>query len=304
VPWYWAQLLEGRTIRFERLPEDLPEAAVKEREYVRRTGMQSQLTVPIAVGGRYVSALATAAFRGRRVWSDATVARARTVGQILANAVYRQRTEAELRARLAEIRELQARLETERVGGVRTYQVDARIVAATNRDLPRAIAEGRFREDLYYRLAAFPIVVPALRERREDIPLLVWAVIDRRQADLGRHIQRVPKRAMEALVSYAWPGNVRELQQVVERALILSPGPTLQLEESFAPAGPGAGGLRADRLDQVERAHILRVLERCGWRIDGQGHAAEVLRLHPNTLRSRMQRLGIKRPAPQASPRR
>jgi formate hydrogenlyase transcriptional activator len=436
VPWYWEQLLEGRTIRFERLPDDLPEAAVREREYARQTGMQSQLTVPIAVGGRYVCALATAAFRARRVWSDATVARTRMVGQILANAVCRQRAEAELQARLAEIRGLQARLEAEnvylreevdraqdfdeivgrsaalrkvlaqvaqvaptgatvlllgetgtgkellaralhdrsprrsrplvrvncaalpatlieselfghergaftgatagkpgrfeladggtlfldeigelpvevqgkllrvleggqfeRVGGVRTHRVDVRIVAATNRDLLRAVAEGRFRDDLYYRLSAFPILLPPLRERREDIPLLVWAVVDRRQADLGRHIQRVPKRVMEALVSYAWPGNVRELQHVVERALILSPGPTLRLEESFAPAGPGADGGRADRLDQVDRAHIVRVLERCGWRIDGRGHAAEILGLHPNTLRSRMQRLGITRPA-------
>jgi transcriptional regulator of acetoin/glycerol metabolism len=109
---------------------------------------------------------------------------------------------------------------------------------------------------------------------------------------------------MEALVSYAWPGNVRELQHVVERALILSPGPALQLEESFAPVGPGAGGARADRLDQVDRAHILRVLERCGWRIDGRGHAAEILGLHPNTLRSRMHRLGIARPASRSASRR
>jgi len=167
-----------------------------------------------------------------------------------------------------------------------------RLVAATNRDLLRAIAEGRFRDDLYYRVATFPIQVPALRDRREDIPLLVWSIIERRQVALGRRIDTVPKRVMDALIHYSCPGNVRELQNVIERALILSPGPALRLEEPLAaPARP-----TPDRLDEIEREHIRRMLDRCGWRINGAGNAAAVLGLEPSTLRSRMQKLGIRRP--------
>jgi transcriptional regulator with GAF, ATPase, and Fis domain len=192
--------------------------------------------------------------------------------------------------------------EFERVGGSRTHRVDVRIIAATNRDLARAIAEGRFREDLYYRLSAFPIAVPPLRDRREDIPLLVWAIIERRQATLGRRIERVPQRVMDALARRAWPGNVRELENVIERALILSTGPTLALEEFFSASGGGSARPGADRLEHVEREHIRQVLERCQWRINGPGHAAELLGLHPNTLRSRMAKLGIRRPARPAAP--
>jgi transcriptional regulator with GAF, ATPase, and Fis domain len=187
--------------------------------------------------------------------------------------------------------------EFERVGGARTHKVDVRVVVATNRDLARAVREGRFRDDLYYRVAAFPVHVPALRERREDIPLLVWSIIERRQAALDRRIDTVPKRVMDALMHYDWPGNVRELQNVIERALIVSPGPALQIAEP--PGAPTRS--TPDRLDEVEREHILRVLERCGWRINGEGNAAAVLGLEPSTLRSRMQKLGIRRPArPQA----
>jgi formate hydrogenlyase transcriptional activator len=185
--------------------------------------------------------------------------------------------------------------EFERVGGTRTRRADVRIVAATNRDLGAAIAAGGFREDLYYRLAAFPIQVPALRDRPEDVPLLVWDLIRRRQGPLGRRIEQVPEAAMRGLQSYAWPGNVRELANVVERALILSSGPVLCLEQAFEAAPRVAEP--ADRLDEVERAHVLRTLERTHWRINGPGNAAEVLGLHPNTLRSRMKRLGIARPA-------
>ena len=175
--------------------------------------------------------------------------------------------------------------------------MNARIVAATNRDLGRAMAEGRFREDLYYRLSVFPIQVPPLRERREDIPLLVWACINRRQAQIGRKIERVPARAMAALRAYAWPGNIRELENVIERALILSTGSTLSVEEMLGAAGHRAAvSSPSERLDELDRAHILRVVEACGWRIHGNGNAAEQLGLHPNTLRSRMQKLGITRP--------
>ena len=186
--------------------------------------------------------------------------------------------------------------EFERVGGTRTRRVDVRIVAATNRDLAGAIEAGRFREDLYYRLAAFPIRVPPLRERREDVPLLVWDTIQRRQAELGRRIERVPDAVMRALAGYAWPGNVRELGNVIERALILSAGPTLRLDVEFG-AGPRQAADAPERFADMERAHLLRVLERHRWRINGAGNAAEALGLHPNTLRSRLKRLGVTRPS-------
>jgi transcriptional regulator with GAF, ATPase, and Fis domain len=190
--------------------------------------------------------------------------------------------------------------EFERLGSPRTIRVDVRVIAATNRDLPRAVAEGRFRDDLYYRLGVFPILLPPLRDRREDIPLLAWAMIERLQARLGRRVSRVPKPVMDRLVGYAWPGNVRELGNVVERALILSPGAVLQVEEML----DGAGRRRADRLEEVEREHILHVLERCGWRVDGAGNAAAALGLNPSTLRSRMLKLGIARPTRRAAARR
>ena len=178
---------------------------------------------------------------------------------------------------------------------VRTRKVDVRIVAATNRDLDRAMAEGRFREDLYYRLAAFPIHLPPLRDRREDIPLLVWHHVHRRQAELGRRIKEIPESAMQALTSYAWPGNVRELRNVLDRALVISRTPVLELAQSLAPGIEHKAP--ADALSEVERQHVLHVLNRCGWTINGPGNAADVLGLHPNTLRSRMKKLHIERPA-------
>lgn len=160
------------------------------------------------------------------------------------------------------------------------------------------MTDGGFRKDLYFRLSVFPIELPPLRDRHQDIPLLVWAYINRRQAQLGRRIERMPKRAMDALMAYAWPGNVRELENVIERALILSTGSTLRPEETLGAVARGAAGQPVlERLDDVERAHIRRVLESCGWTIDGKGHGAEKLGLHPNTLRSRMERLGITRPS-------
>jgi transcriptional regulator with GAF, ATPase, and Fis domain len=451
LPWYHATVARGETLRFERLPDDLPAEAVHEKEMVERTGLKSNLTVPIAVGGQPVLVLATGAIRAFRAWPDEVVERVRLVGQILASALHRKRVESELRAAVAaleqaraaleehleEIRRLTEHLEAEnvylrtearreagfdaivgqsplildvltrvtqvaptsssvlllgetgtgkellahaihdksprrsaplvtvncaalpphlieselfghekgaftgaiaakagrfeladggtlfldeigelsadlqvkllrflqngefeRVGSSRTRKVDVRIVAATNRDLARAMADGGFRADLYFRLSVFPIQVPPLRDRREDIPLLVWASINRRQAGLGRRIEQVPKRAMEALKAYAWPGNVRELENVIERALILTTGSTLRLDETLGAAPRGAIGQPSlERLDHVERAHIRRVLAACDWKIDGKDHAAEKLGLHPNTLRSRMQKLGISRPA-------
>jgi transcriptional regulator with GAF, ATPase, and Fis domain len=184
--------------------------------------------------------------------------------------------------------------EFERVGAIRTRKVDVRVIAATNRDLERALADGSFRKDLYYRISTFPIRLPPLRDRREDIPLLVWDLIHRRQHELGRRIERVPESAMRALCSYAWPGNIRELGNVIERGLILSQGPALQLD-AFIKSQAGAPEI-SDHADAVERAHFVRVLERCGWRITGQGNAAESLGLRPSTLRSRLKKLGVVRP--------
>jgi formate hydrogenlyase transcriptional activator len=174
-------------------------------------------------------------------------------------------------------------------------------VAATNRDLTEALRDGRFRSDLYYRIGVFPIELPPLRDRRDDIPLLVWYFIQSRQRALGRTIERVPRAAMDRMVAYDWPGNVRELQNVIDRALILSPGPVLRVEEALGsgpstPRGPGREAATTDRLADTERAHILRVLERCTWRIEGRGQAANRLGLRPSTLRNRMKKLGIRRP--------
>jgi formate hydrogenlyase transcriptional activator len=435
-PWFHSRLVAGEIIRIERLPDDLPRDAVAELEYAGQTGFKSTLAIPIAVGGRYVCALTTGTFRSPCTWAEPVVEQVRLVGQILANALYRQRAELSLRASLDEVRRLKDRLETEnvylreetesdhgfdeivgrsrvmrdvlaraaqvaptgstvlllgetgsgkdllarfvhsrsprrdrilvkvncaalpptlveselfghergaftgasatrigrfevadggtlfldevgelpievqakllrvlqdgefeRVGASRGRKVDVRVVAATNRDLERSIAAGRFREDLYYRLSVFPLRLPPLRERREDIPLLVWAIVARRQADMGRHIETIPRRVMEALMAYAWPGNVRELENVIERGLILSPGSTLHLDEAQSRApGRAAAPPDTERMDRVERAHILAVLGRSAWIIDGPGHAAETLGLHPNTLRSRMKKLGIRRP--------
>jgi len=184
--------------------------------------------------------------------------------------------------------------EFERVGGTRTQRVDVRVVAATNRNLERAIAEGRFREDLFYRLSVFPLQLPPLRERREDIPPLVWDLIHRRQDKLERKIERVSEEAMQALTRYSWPGNIRELANVIERALILSRGPELRLDAFLASIRPHARP--SERLDEVERAHFVRVLERCNWRITGAGNAAEALGMRPSTLRSRLKKLGVARP--------
>jgi transcriptional regulator with GAF, ATPase, and Fis domain len=186
--------------------------------------------------------------------------------------------------------------EFERVGSSRTRRVDVRVIAATHRDLEADVADGRFRADLYYRLNVFPIVLPALRERREDVPHLVWFFIHRHQRRFGRCIAKVPESVMHALQQHAWPGNVRELGNVVERALIQSTGDTLQLDDGFGRVrrSLSAGSApSADRLDSIQRAHIESVLADCGWRINGTNNAAERLGLHPNTLRFRMKKLGI-----------
>jgi formate hydrogenlyase transcriptional activator len=188
--------------------------------------------------------------------------------------------------------------EFERVGSSRTKKVDVRIIAATHRDLEAAVAEGSFRADLYYRLSVYPIRLPSLAERIEDIPRLVWFFIHRHQRELGRVITHVPQSVMETLKQYAWPGNVRELENVIERAMISSNGDTLQLDEPLRFASRAAAfAAPSDNLDEMQRVHIESVLQRCGWRINGRGNAAERLGVHPNTLRFRMKKLGVAGPA-------
>ncbi len=186
--------------------------------------------------------------------------------------------------------------EFERVGAARTTKVVVRIIAATNRDLPAAVAQGQFRADLYYRLGVFPIHMPALRERREDVPLLAWFFITRKQSKLRKRIETIPQPAMNALTSYPWPGNVRELENVIERALILSAGPTLYVDELWARGAPHAPADESNSLASLERSHILAVLRACEWRVNGAGNAAARLGLNPSTLRFRMKKLAIERP--------
>ena len=184
----------------------------------------------------------------------------------------------------------------ERVGSSHAQTVDVRIIGATHRDLAASVADGRFRADLYYRLNVFPIRLPPLRDRREDIPSLVWSIIRRRQTALRRHVTTVTDDTMTILQQHSWPGNVRELENVVERALIHSTGDTLMLRDrNLEACVVGAPG---DSLVSVERSHIEGVLRECGWRINGFGNAAERLGLHPNTLRFRMKKLGIVRREP------
>lgn len=198
--------------------------------------------------------------------------------------------------------ELQAKLlrviqhnEFERLGSSRTIKVDVRIVATTNRNLEEAVKQGRFRQDLYYRLNVFPITVPPLRQRKEDIPLLVQAFVARYARKLGKQITTIQKETLRALQHYSWPGNIRELESIIERAVILCPGPILQLPEKLEIPSlpePAAGGT----LEVLERNQILKVLSETRWRIEGRDGAAAILGLHPSTLRARMHKLGIARP--------
>jgi formate hydrogenlyase transcriptional activator len=188
--------------------------------------------------------------------------------------------------------------EFERLGSTKTLRVNVRLIAASNRDLGKAVAAGTFREDLYYRLNVFPLVVPPLRERPEDIPLLAWIFAKQFGVMLGKPVERIPREVIEALQRYPWPGNVRELRNAIERAIILGDSSTLRL-----PHGPVADYRTQDSLPALEdagrsslRAHILNVLGRTGWRIRGAGGAAEILGLKPTTLEARIKKLGIRRP--------
>ena len=181
----------------------------------------------------------------------------------------------------------------ERLGSPKPVKVNVRVIAATNRDLAKAVAEGRFREDLYYRLNVFPITAPPLRERREDIPLLVWAFVEEFSKAMGKSVEAIAKASLRALQQYPWPGNVRELRNTIERAMILASGPTLRIDPPGAVAIPVSPRLAT--LSEVEREHIQRVLESTDGRIRGAGGAAEILGLPPTTLESRMAKLGLRR---------
>ena len=184
----------------------------------------------------------------------------------------------------------------ERLGSTKPIQVDVRVIAASNRDLEQEIQAGKFRKDLYYRLSVFPITIPPLRERTDDIPLLVWNFIRQFEKRMGKRIESVPKQSLAALQRYPWPGNARELRNVIEHAMIVSPGKSLVVN----PPTPVAAKKSSEKqsLQEVERQHILRVLENTGWRVAGKNGAAKILGLKPTTLEARMRKLGINRPTP------
>jgi formate hydrogenlyase transcriptional activator len=184
----------------------------------------------------------------------------------------------------------------ERLGSPRPITVDTRIIAATHQNLEQRIAEGAFREDLFYRLNVFPIRVPPLRERVEDIPQMVWRFVEEFSEAFGKRVDSIAKESLTALQQYSWPGNVRELRNVVERAMIVATGPRLTIP---VPHSSGAASRRSPKLVDVEKEHIRSVLESTGWRVRGPGGAADRLGLKPTTLETRMARLGLKRPSPQ-----
>jgi Nif-specific regulatory protein len=209
--------------------------------------------------------------------------------------------------------------EFEPVGSNRTIHVDVRIIAATNRDLQQAVQTGRFRADLFYRLNVFPVEMPPLRERVPDIPQLVMFFLDRFAKRFGRELPTVSQATMDRFVNYSWPGNVRELQNIIERSVVVSSGRSLDVDpalmapaapdslpslgQAAAPIGRGVGRGTTDpapsglaTLEDIERNHIMATLERTRWVVEGPSGAARILKLHPNTLRSRMQKLGIRRP--------
>ena len=185
--------------------------------------------------------------------------------------------------------------EFERVGGSKTIKVDARIIAATNRDLKQDVDKGRFREDLWYRLNVFPITTPPLRDRRDDIPVLTDHFVRRFARTLGKPITAISPDTLTKLCQYSWPGNIRELANVIERAVINSRGSVLRLSEDFSPEMETITA-SIKTLEENERDHIIQVLEDLRWRVEGDNGAARVLGINPSTLRTRMGKLGIQRP--------
>ncbi|MBS3953374.1 MAG: sigma 54-interacting transcriptional regulator [Methylomicrobium sp.] len=205
--------------------------------------------------------------------------------------------ELPLNAQVKLLRVLQEK-EIERLGNPKPIKIDVRLVAATNRNLFQEVVEGRFREDLYYRLNAFPIQVPPLRMRKQDIPKLVETFTNEFAKAIGKSIQCVSKASMQRLCNYDWPGNIRELRNVIERAVILANAPILSVDTPHNQMTTKTLAKNdLELLADVERAHILKVLEACGWRVSGQNGAAQRLGLKPTTLESRMKKLGVRRPS-------
>jgi len=201
--------------------------------------------------------------------------------------------------------ELQAKLlrvlqegEFERLGNPKTMKVNVRVIAATNRNLKIAIEKKEFREDLYYRLNVFPIISPPLRDRKEDIPLLVKHFLQKYEGKMGRKISNVEPKVIDSLMAYDWPGNIRELENLVERAMIISPGNTLEYGDwlpSVHLATNNDGKASLQKLDDVEKDHIIDILKKVNWKVSGEKGAAKILGLNPTTLEARMKKLGIKR---------
>jgi formate hydrogenlyase transcriptional activator len=188
--------------------------------------------------------------------------------------------------------------EFERLGSTRTLRVNVRLMAATNRDLAQMVADGRFRNDLYYRLHVFPVLLPPLRDRREDIPRLVRHFTHRFAQRMGKQIEHIPTDVMTALIEYPWPGNIRELENLIERAVILSSGPDLEIPEGepkYAAGNATASG--AATLAAAEREHILRALQETKWVLGGPNGAANRLGVKRSTLQWKMKKLRISRPA-------
>jgi formate hydrogenlyase transcriptional activator len=213
---------------------------------------------------------------------------------------------AELQPKLLRVLQEQ---EFERLGSNKTQRVDVRVVAATNFDLAKLVADRTFRSDLYYRLNVFPIHIPALRERREDVPLLVRYFVQKCSRRLNKTVEYVPAEAMDALVNYDWPGNVRELENLIERAVLLSPGKELRVPlgelkalavpgtgSEFSTLATGAAASSISTLEEAERQHILRALRQTEWRVAGPNGAAKLLGMKRTTLQARMRKLGVRRP--------
>jgi chemotaxis protein methyltransferase CheR len=185
--------------------------------------------------------------------------------------------------------------EFERVGGTTTVKTDVRIIAATNKDLQEEVDHGRFRSDLWYRLSVFPIRVPPLRERTDDIPLLINYFVNKHEKKIGKRFDMISQKTARALQSYSWPGNIRELENLIERAVITSPGGNLQLE---IPSSTHPNDLATEKtkFHEVERKVLLDALNITRWRIEGPRGAASLAGLRPSTFRLHMRRLGIRRP--------
>ncbi len=185
--------------------------------------------------------------------------------------------------------------EFERLGNSQTINVDVRVIAATNIDIEKAVEEGKFRADLYYRLNVFPIMIPSLKDRREDIPILVNHFVNKYGKKLGRKIESIPQRSMDAFERYDWPGNIRELENIIERSVIISTGKKLQTGDWLPKSNKANSTGHIYTLEELERNHILEVLDLVGWRVSGEKGAARMLDIKPTTLEARMKKLGIQR---------